>query len=236
MEVLLMQLARQRRAQDQRQQPPPPQRGPQRQYKRQERLFRIRTTLHRLREQDIIRSYRLNWQAILQLLHHIEPHLTASLRTPHNIPPVNKLLAVLHMLASGSFQTTGCLVAAVSQPSFLAFMPKVLDAIIFLTSHHISFPNTQQKQQKIKQEFYQIHGFSHLLGAIDCTHIRIVPPAATEHLFRNRKHTHSINVQARVSNMLNCSMTHNYDISNYKVNKGPIHEAQDVKYQKDRNV
>ncbi|KAJ1217631.1 hypothetical protein NDU88_005224 [Pleurodeles waltl] len=74
----------------------------------------------------------------------------------------------------------------------------VLDAIISLTPRNISFPNTQQKQQETKQGFYQINGFPHVLGAIDCSHVRIVPPAATEHLYRNRKHTHSINVQAIV--------------------------------------
>ncbi|KAJ1092235.1 hypothetical protein NDU88_005347 [Pleurodeles waltl] len=94
------------------------------------------------------------------------------------------------MLASGSFQTTGALVAGISQPSFSAFLPKVLDAIISLTPRHISFPNTQQKQQETKQGFYQINGFLHMLGAIGCTHVRIVPHAATEHLYRNRKHTH----------------------------------------------
>ncbi|KAJ1169847.1 hypothetical protein NDU88_001735 [Pleurodeles waltl] len=117
---------------------------------------------------------------------------------PRTIPPETKLLAVLHMLASGSFQTTGALVAGISQPSFSAFLPKVLDAIISLTPRHISFPNTQQKQQETKQGFYQMNGFPHVLGAIDCTHVRLVPPAATEHLYRNRKHTHSINVQAIV--------------------------------------
>ncbi|KAJ1140838.1 hypothetical protein NDU88_007176 [Pleurodeles waltl] len=102
------------------------------------------------------------------------------------------------MLTSGSFQTTGALVAGISQPSFSAFLPKVLDAIISLTPRHISFPNTQLKQQENKQGFYQINGFPHVLGAIDCTHVRIVLPAATEHLYRNRKQTHSINVQAIV--------------------------------------
>ncbi|KAJ1206668.1 hypothetical protein NDU88_002069, partial [Pleurodeles waltl] len=53
-------------------------------------------------------------------------------------------------------------------------------------------------QQETKQGFYQINGFPHVLGAIDCTHVWIVPSAATEHLYRNRKHTHSINVQAIV--------------------------------------
>ncbi|KAJ1106667.1 hypothetical protein NDU88_004068 [Pleurodeles waltl] len=102
------------------------------------------------------------------------------------------------MMASGSFQTTGALVAGISQPSFSAFLPKVLDALIGLTPCHICFPNTLQKQQETKQGFYLISGFPHVLGAIDCTHVRLVPPAATEHLYRNRKHTHSINVQAIV--------------------------------------
>ncbi|KAJ1094695.1 hypothetical protein NDU88_007747 [Pleurodeles waltl] len=102
------------------------------------------------------------------------------------------------MLASGSFQTTGALVAGISQTSFSAFLLKELDAIIGLTPHHIRFPNTLQKQQETKQGFYLISGFPHILGAIDCTHVRLVPPAATEHLYRNRKHTHSINVQAIV--------------------------------------
>ncbi|KAJ1177843.1 hypothetical protein NDU88_003095 [Pleurodeles waltl] len=140
----------------------------------------------------------LNWQAIQQLLRNIEPQLAPSLLTPRTIPTETKLLAVLHMLASGSFQTTGALVAGISQPSLSTFLPKVLDAIIRLTPHHICFPNTQQKQQETKQGFYLINGFPHVLGAIDCTHVRLVPPAATEHLYRNRKHTRSINVQAIV--------------------------------------
>ncbi|KAJ1165265.1 hypothetical protein NDU88_005693 [Pleurodeles waltl] len=149
-------------------------------------------------QQDIIHRYRLNWQAIQQLLRNIEPQLAPSLQTPRTIPPETKLLAVLHMLASGSFQTTGALAAGISQPSFSAFLPKVLDAIISLTAPHICFPYTQQKQQETIQGFYLINGFPHVLDAIDCTHVRILPPAATEHLYHNRKHTHSINVQAIV--------------------------------------
>ncbi|KAJ1162290.1 hypothetical protein NDU88_002758 [Pleurodeles waltl] len=164
----------------------------------QERIFRPRTTLHGLREHDIIQRYMLNWQAIQQLLQNIEPQLAPTLLTPRIIPTETKLLAILHMLASGSFQTTGALVAGISQPSFSAFLPKVMDAISGLTPRHICFPNTLQKQQETKQGFYLISGFPPALGAIDCTYVRLVPPAAIEHLYRNRKHTHSINVQATV--------------------------------------
>ncbi|KAJ1172691.1 hypothetical protein NDU88_004535 [Pleurodeles waltl] len=141
---------------------------------------------------------RLNWQAIQQLLPNIEPQLAPTLLTPRTITTETKLLAILHMLASSSFQSTGALVAGISQPSFSAFLPKVLDAIIGLTPRHICFPNTQQKQQETKQGFYLIGGIPHVLGAIDCTHVHLVPPAATEHLYRNRKYTPSINVQAIV--------------------------------------
>ncbi|KAJ1115912.1 hypothetical protein NDU88_004132 [Pleurodeles waltl] len=87
MDVLLMQHVRRGRAQDQQQQLPPHQHGHQRQHRRQERLFGTRTTLLGLREYDIIQRYRLNWQAIQQLLRQIEPQLAASLQTPHIIPP-----------------------------------------------------------------------------------------------------------------------------------------------------
>ncbi|KAJ1173568.1 hypothetical protein NDU88_005399 [Pleurodeles waltl] len=181
-EVILIQRARRRRAQQQQQQLQQHQQGPQRQRRRQERIFRPRTTLNGLREHTIIQRYRLNWHAIQQLLRNIEPQLAPTLLTLRTIPTETKLLAVLQMLASGSFQTTGALVARISQPSFSAFLPKVLDAIIGLTASHICFPNTLQKQQETKQGFYLISGFPHVLGAIDCTHVRLVPPAATEHL------------------------------------------------------
>ncbi|XP_069089293.1 putative nuclease HARBI1 [Pleurodeles waltl] len=102
------------------------------------------------------------------------------------------------MLASGSFQTTGSLVAGGSQPSISVYLPKVLDAIIRLTPHHICFPNSQQLQQETKQGLYLIAGFPHVLGAMDCTHVQWLPADATKHIYRNRKHTHSINVQAIV--------------------------------------
>ncbi|KAJ1125994.1 hypothetical protein NDU88_004407 [Pleurodeles waltl] len=198
MEVILIQRARRRRAQQQQQQLQKHQQGPQRQCRRQERIVRPRTTLQGLREHNIIQRYRLNWQAIQQLLRNIEQQLAPTLVTTRTIPTETKLLAVLHMLASGSFQTTGALVGGISQLSFSTFLPKVLDAIIGLTPRHICFPNTLQKQQETKQGFYLISGFPHILGAIDCTHVRLVPPAATEYLYRNRKHTHSINVQTIV--------------------------------------
>ncbi|XP_069059580.1 putative nuclease HARBI1 [Pleurodeles waltl] len=138
--------------------------------------------------------YQLNQESFVHLLHHIAPHITTRVKTTTPIPPMTKLLTVLHMLASESFQITGAQLAGVSQPSFLVLLPKVLDASIRLTPD-ICFPNTQRLQQEAKKGFYQIAGFPHVLGAMDCTHVQLVPPAAKERLYRNHKHTHPINVQ-----------------------------------------
>ncbi|KOB72056.1 Uncharacterized protein OBRU01_07408 [Operophtera brumata] len=47
-------------------------------------------------------------------------------------------------------------------------------------------------------EFYRLYGFPGCSGCIDCTHVAIVPPAATmydERSYVNRKNYHSINTQ-----------------------------------------
>ncbi|XP_069063556.1 putative nuclease HARBI1 [Pleurodeles waltl] len=163
-----------------------------------ERIFCQRTTIRALREEEVIRLYHLKRESIVCLLQKIAPDITARVESQTTIPPMTKLLASLHMLTTGSFQTTAAQVGGISQPTFSAFLLKVLDAIIHLTPHDIRFPNTQQLQQETKQGFYQIAGFPHVLGAMDCTVVHIVLPLATKHLYRNHKHTHSINLQAIV--------------------------------------
>ncbi|XP_064860817.1 putative nuclease HARBI1 [Oncorhynchus nerka] len=59
----------------------------------------------------------------------------------------------------------------------------------------ISFPG-HRRLCDIKEEFYRIAGFPNVIGAVDCTHIRIkAPSGAHEADFVNRKSFHSINVQ-----------------------------------------
>ncbi len=47
----------------------------------------------------------------------------------------------------------------------------------------------------IKREFYEIAGFPNVIGAIDCTHVRLKPPSVNDYAFINRKNYHSVNVQ-----------------------------------------
>ncbi|XP_045505967.1 putative nuclease HARBI1 [Colias croceus] len=58
-------------------------------------------------------------------------------------------------------------------------------------------PCTAQELADTKQKFYEIARFPNVIGAIDCTHVKIESPGGNEpELFRNRKNFFSMNVQA----------------------------------------
>ena len=47
-------------------------------------------------------------------------------------------------------------------------MAAVLVAIMCLTRQYINFPYNDAQQTVIKRDFYEIAGFPHVIGAIDC--------------------------------------------------------------------
>jgi hypothetical protein len=74
---------------------------------------------------------------------------------------------------------------------------KVTNLIAQLRPYFIRLPQNRNEINKIHNKFYDIAGFPNVLGAIDCTHIKIQSPGG-EHgeLYRNRKTWFSINTQA----------------------------------------
>lgn len=61
----------------------------------------------------------------------------------------------------------------------------------------IKMPHSQVEKQEVQIGFYQISKFPRVIGAIDCTHIRIQSPKSDiGEQFRNRKGYFSFNVQA----------------------------------------
>ncbi|XP_030069244.1 putative nuclease HARBI1 [Microcaecilia unicolor] len=53
----------------------------------------------------------------------------------------------------------------------------------------------EAEQRRVKQDFYKIACLPNVLGAIDCTHVALTPPADREMQYRNRKMGYSLNVQ-----------------------------------------
>ena len=64
-------------------------------------------------------------------------------------------------------------------------------------------PQTESDRKVIQYDFYRMRQFPNVIGAIDCTHIRIQSPNSNiGEKFRNRKGYFSINVQAVCSSRL----------------------------------
>jgi len=73
----------------------------------------------------------------------------------------------------------------------------VSHVIATLRPQFIKFPDIENDIKKLKQDFYNIAKFPMVIGAMDCTHIKIKSPGGDNaEAYRNRKGFFSINVQA----------------------------------------
>ncbi|XP_041441686.1 putative nuclease HARBI1 [Xenopus laevis] len=162
---------------------------------RQPRWFRPRSVLEELSDSDVRELFRLNRQAIQALYICIAQELEPLTGRSQAIPGIVKLLAVLHFLGTGNFQPSVARVIGLSRSSFSRLLKPVLRAIVQQSPKFVCFPSTPEQWQELKSGFYNLGGMPNCIGAIDCTHILLTPPHATEEQFRNRKHTHSLNVQ-----------------------------------------
>lgn len=65
---------------------------------------------------------------------------------------------------------------------------KVLQAIASLKNEVIKMPRTEEEQKIVREGFYKITCFPRCIGAVDCTHIKlIIPRGPHAELYRNRK-------------------------------------------------
>lgn len=74
---------------------------------------------------------------------------------------------------------------------------KVSVIIAQLRPQFIQFPSSVVELQNIQLGFFKLHQFPRIIGALDCSHIRIQSPKSDiGEQFRNRKGYFSFNVQA----------------------------------------
>ncbi|XP_053571945.1 putative nuclease HARBI1 [Bombina bombina] len=160
------------------------------------RVFLPLCGLYALTDYEIKKWFRLNRSTILDLYGLIQHELEASTRRTRSIPVIGKLLAVLHFLDTGSFQSLSSPIVGMSQPSFSRHLGVVLKAILKHLNKYICVPKNSEQWHRIKIGLYNVAEIPNVLCAIDCTHIALVPPSSVEEQYRNRKSFHSFNVQA----------------------------------------
>lgn len=73
---------------------------------------------------------------------------------------------------------------------------RVSDSIAMLATHYIKIPETREEMANTAEEFYKIARFPRVIGAIDCTLVKIRSPGGVDaEIFRTRKNFFGINVQ-----------------------------------------
>lgn len=112
------------------------------------------------------------------------------------VSPEDKVLLTLRYYATGSM--------LIVCGDFIGIHKSTASRIVKLVSHNIAilrpqfvnFPNNENDLKQVKQDFYNIAKFPTVIGALDCTHVKIKSPGGDNaEVYRNRKNFFSINVQ-----------------------------------------
>lgn len=92
------------------------------------------------------------------------------------VQPLTQLLLTLRFYASGSFLTCVGDFIGIHKSTASRIVNKVSRAIASLARRYIKLPSTQEDVEHIQIKFFEIARFPRVIGAIDCTHIRIQSP------------------------------------------------------------
>lgn len=112
------------------------------------------------------------------------------------LSPRNQLLLALRYYANGSFLVVAGDFAGVSKSTASKTVRRVSQALANLRPNYIKMPQTPEDITQTKQKFFELARFPRCIGAIDCSHIKIVSPGGENaEIFRNRKQFFSLNVQ-----------------------------------------
>ncbi|XP_036328401.1 putative nuclease HARBI1 [Rhagoletis pomonella] len=148
-----------------------------------------------LREKAFHRRFRLQKESVIFLLDKLKPWLECS--KSNAISPMNQLLCALRFYATGSQLVTCGDFIGVHESTASRIVHKVTDAIARLYPEFIRMPTEVEDMRKAAVKFYEIARFPRVIGAIDCTHVRIKSPGGEyAEIYRNRKGYFSVNTQA----------------------------------------
>ncbi|XP_039592033.1 putative nuclease HARBI1, partial [Polypterus senegalus] len=139
--------------------------------------------------------YRFSRHSIAYLCQLLEPYISKNTRRSKALTVAQSLCIALRYFASGSFLYSVGDAEHLRKATVCREIRKVCVALKSFLNIFITFPG-HRGILAIKETFFGINDFPNVIGAIDCTHVRIKAPAGpTEPDYINRKSYYSINVQ-----------------------------------------
>ncbi|XP_016108859.1 putative nuclease HARBI1 [Sinocyclocheilus grahami] len=165
---------------------------------RHERVFRDRSDPLAFADEYLTERYRFSGDGIRYLCRLLGPKIQHRTVRSHALTVPQMVCVALRFLASGMFLYSVGDAENLNKGTICRTIRNVSLALKSLAHIFITFPG-HRRFHHIKEEFYKIAAFPNVIGAVDCTHIRIKRPSgAHEGDYVNRKSFHSINVQVRM--------------------------------------
>ncbi|XP_063232410.1 putative nuclease HARBI1 isoform X1 [Bacillus rossius redtenbacheri] len=161
------------------------------------RNFRERPDhLNQWNDKEFSARFRLSKDTVLHLLEELEPLIRSRTDRNHAVSPLNKLLLTLRFYALGTMLSSVGDFVGVSKATASRIIKEVTFGIASLRPVYIRMPSTEQEIRNAQTNFYEMAQFPKVIGAIDCTHVRLQSPGGQNaEYFRNRKGYFSLNVQ-----------------------------------------
>lgn len=166
--------------------------------RRRERVFRDRLNpFDSYDDIDFVCRYRLRKRTVRIIIDRVEDEIISKYgySRPSDLTPPQQVFLFLRFAATGSFQRVVGDMGGISVPAACVTINRVARTLATQKAAYIQFPQ-REEYPDLKEDFYRIAMFPNVIGAIDCTHIKIANPGAEDGgRFINRKGVFSINTQ-----------------------------------------
>lgn len=139
-------------------------------------------------------KFRLSKECFLELFEEIENKMSPAQRTTR-VPAILRFAAAINFYATGSYQHM-----IWHERIGKRMVGRSIHEVTNILEQHIcptwiKFPQTVQERQAIKMQFYDKFGIPGIVGCVDGTHVAMISPKNSEHIYVDRLHKHSLNVQ-----------------------------------------
>ncbi|MCP4459512.1 MAG: transposase family protein [Cytophagales bacterium] len=142
------------------------------------------------------RRFRFDKEGILFLTDLIREKIECSDGRGRPLPAEVKVMVALRYFASNSHQLTVSDTFHIGQASASRCVNQCMEEWNKLLPKFINFPTNQAELQAIQHGFYSFARFPQVVGAIDGTHVKVIPERRDENDYVNRKGQHTLNCQA----------------------------------------
>lgn len=111
-------------------------------------------------------------------------HLKLYIYRNHAVQPLQQLLLTLRYFATANFYITVADFGGLHKSTVGKIIPRVVYALTRLRHQYIAMPQTREEKEATAVEFHRVARFPRVVGAIDCTHVRLQSPGKYGNKFR----------------------------------------------------